>query len=866
MSEALVIDSTAEDAANVQVDLFAYPFAVTAIRTPTPPLQPRWATPDDADGDVLVASRYQNREITITLEIVPTETTAAARAATAEAALASLADKVTKVNREDGTLRRTMPSGKVQTFDLLTADSLDPPWDIEWDVGNILRFDLKFTAKPFWRSVEISGTTDSFASNTIADYAVTGTGAAISGGRIIVSSTSAKTWLHNARRFIDGTVTLSFRTGASVTTWTQQIVGKAVDSSNHLCVQMTQAGAIAIVKTVRGTPTTLAPTPGANLSTATSYWLRLVMCSNVLTGELWTTDPTLGGSPARTVTWTLAGADITTYGEGVSGLTGFGMTPGGTDWTYDDYSALWMVQEKTLPVLTMTVPGADGDVPALGRLVLTDAQGADQAWAVWGLQSETYSSASTAALYYEAEALTPMGTAAVDTQTGASGGGSNNAVTERQLTQRWTAILSTRARGGGAHLTHAGTFRIFARVLRPTSNTGMVGVATEWGLGDFRSFTRNDPIYLATTDFQGSYVVVDLGLADIPAGTAQWEARIIATSTVDGDDLSVDFLWLVPVEGYGEAERATSQWAAPSALTANDAFNQTAGNLTGKTLQVGGTWNGAGDADDFTVDTTAKAAKRAVSGDAGSGFVGSRFVFASGTTGMTDQGASVDIRWDNVSTAYISGGLLLRYRDINNWFIIIWQNGFGLNAWKCTAGVQNLAAMSVDPSVGEALTTRGSTLRMSVFVWADGTYQGVIGPASSAAYPFSGSDSDLATGGALAAGAAGFWDNHLSTDPFPITVNRYYDNFACWTQPNDAAVFASQSVQIRYDGALREDASGTLWIPVSRYAGDRLYLPPAGAERQNTRLLMKTSRSVPGGADRAIDDTRAQLYLTPRYL
>ena len=50
-----------------------------------------------------------------------------------------------------------------------------------------------------------------------------------------------------ARRFIDGTVTLSFRTGASVTTWAQQLIGKAVDASNHLCVQMTQAGAIAIV-------------------------------------------------------------------------------------------------------------------------------------------------------------------------------------------------------------------------------------------------------------------------------------------------------------------------------------------------------------------------------------------------------------------------------------------------------------------------------------------------------------------------------------------------------------------------------------------------------------------------------------------
>ena len=34
---------------------------------------------------------------------------------------------------------------------------------------------------------------------------------------------------------------------------------------------------------------------------------------------------------------------------------------------------------------------------------------------------------------------------------------------------------------------------------------------------------------------------------------------------------------------------------------ARDGFNQTAGALTGKTADVGGTWTGAGDTDDFNV-------------------------------------------------------------------------------------------------------------------------------------------------------------------------------------------------------------------------------------------------------------------------
>ena len=51
-----------------------------------------------------------------------------------------------------------------------------------------------------------------------------------------------------------------------------------------------------------------------------------------------------------------------------------------------------------------------------------------------------------------------------------------------------------------------------------------------------------------------------------------------------------------------------------------------------------------------------------------------------------------------------------------------------------------------------------------------------------------------------------------------------------WTAPSDAAMFASQSLELRSDRINREDLGGTLWNKPSSYEGDYLLVPPSGAE------------------------------------
>ena len=84
-------------------------------------------------------------------------------------------------------------------------------------------------------------------------------------------------------------------------------------------------------------------------------------------------------------------------------------------------------------------------------------------------------------------------------------------------------------------------------------------------------------------------------LQKVTAGTQRWEGRILAKSTVSGDDIDMDWLMLFPVdEGYGEVS-AVARIVTPTAFSARDEFDQAAGNLTGKTAPVGGNWAGAGD-------------------------------------------------------------------------------------------------------------------------------------------------------------------------------------------------------------------------------------------------------------------------------
>lgn len=671
-TETLVFDPTSEDAANVPLTLTADPYVVVAWKFPTPQIDARYAQPADADGDPLIALRYRNREISLTVAMVADTDVAIADAQR------DLAAKIAKLNRYGGTLQRTLPDATVVTFDVLEA-SMDLDLGIAYTAGRYVTAEVSLVCKPEGR-----GTETSYSAHT----------------------------------------------------------------------------------------------------------------------------------------------------------------------------------ETSLPVLVFTETTAPtGDLPALGRLVITDASGADQLWAVAGVEVENFdtSDPATKKLFYEAEGRTALNTAAVATVTGASGGGSNNAVSHTSLPTSFGGVLSTQATGGGSHLAHIGNYRVFARIQRASGNSGTVSLALDWSVGDFLSYTRNATVTPNGT--AGSWEIVDLGNVRIPeiqAGSQRWEGRIVAKSTVAGDDLSIDCLWLVPTSEFsGEANVITRDQSVTS-YDAGDSFLQTAGSATGKTLQIGGTWTGAGDADDFSIDATNRKLTRAAVSDTATSVANGRLLTASTPTSLTTTFVSVTLDGPG-ATDIARRGVIARYVDSSNFLAayVTQADGDELYVVKVIAGTATTLA-SLDTGV---LVTGSKALQLQVNASGAFTLSLVSGGATIASV--SGYDSTLLTAGTLDNGTVGVVD----WNPTATSYTRSYDDFYAYAPTVDAVVYASQSMEIRHDGVIREDSGGSIYAPVSKYEGDLCVIPPAGPESRGLRCVVKASRgNLDGLADTTIDDITARLYYTPRYL
>jgi hypothetical protein len=514
-----------------------------------------------------------------------------------------------------------------------------------------------------------------------------------------------------------------------------------------------------------------------------------------------------------------------------------------------DWITLSAHTETTNPCLVFTETGIKGDLPALGKLVITEADADDQAFLMWGIQSRYYSSSVDAALFYEAEARTAMGGSATAAgPSGASGGGSN-VMRSAGLTTSYLAILSTQATGGGNHLAHIGDYRVWARVQTPTANTGAVSLAMEWAEGDFRRWTRNDATTFPADHWDNTWRLVDLGqvsLTQVAQGTQRWEGRVIAKSTVVGDKVDVDCLFLVPItEGSGQV-RGLIQAASPTAFLARDEFDQAAGTLAGKTLPVGGTWASGGDPDDLSVETTGHTAQRTAVSD------GAYHFAIAGTTTAAPTAVQVDFK-SSAQNTNVNQGVFARYVDANNYVAAYFFPAL-VYLDEVVAGTARRLGYVFRTDV-----TAGSWYTIKLMIDSSERCVVYFGAQGSVLSPIIYGNADNAT----ATGKFGIFDSNSSA-----TANtRNYDNFLAWSPPDDAAMFASQSLEIRHDRVLREDSAGTLWPPPSKYEGDYLRIPPSQRGSRTLQVIVKGSRSDPDvGPDSGIDDITATLSYRPRYL
>ena len=521
--------------------------------------------------------------------------------------------------------------------------------------------------------------------------------------------------------------------------------------------------------------------------------------------------------------------------------------------------------ETTAAELVFTETSIVGDYPARVRIVVDDDQAVDQRGLIWGFRSRHYSAASTAALKYEAEALTALDTATKPALTGASGG---TVVTHGTISTGWTPVMSTNL-AAGTYLTHTGSYRLWGRVYSTSGTT--VQTRAVWDVGDLVNPVENDSVRLAGAS---NFFMVDYGEVrlDPPSvGTHRWQGQIHARGDAGTENFSVDKLWLQPLdEGAGKLIAPLNIASGLVTFSARSEFNTESGAITGDSLAVGGAWTVVtnSDADDFTESSDTAVRTNVSDTGTGAGFLVGRGVTAS-TTNYTNIAAQIDFKQSAILT---NCGLLARVTDSANY----------LTACVVPFGALNQVALRLEQYVASAVTILATTGATPVVLATDTYYtlKIIVSASGNCALQLfaqngvqpiislQGFNSALATGGTLATGKVGIFDYAAVA-----TANtRTYDNFAAWVPATDAVMFASQSAQLTTDGMVREDSTGASYGPVSIQSGDLPRLPVAGLESRTTEVLIKGSRGDLGqlpdphtSTDHG-DNISAQVFYRPSWL
>ena len=463
----------------------------------------------------------------------------------------------------------------------------------------------------------------------------------------------------------------------------------------------------------------------------------------------------------------------------------------------------------------------EGDHPVRGRLIVSDTSGNNQLAASWGLRSRYYDSSATAALFYEAEALTPLNGAAVTGLSGASGG---DVVTITSLpTANWVAMLSRRSARRPGNWTHQGSYRVWARCY---SSTGTPQFQLQWGVGSLACPATNTSVTLPGS---GAFYLLDLGEVRIdgpPVGTAQWLGAIQAYSASGGDSASVDCIYLQPLDdGAGQltyVDVPPSSSIATTTLSPTTGYNDaTIGTITWAGISNAFTLNGytAGALCDSGVGTTAEYLK----------LEGYGFAIPSTATIVGIQ-VSAYYAVYNLSAPYPIVVHLVKAGTV--------QSGSPSSAITSAYG-------SLSPN--GTVTVFGGPTDLWGGSWA---YSDINNSAFGIAFSFSNTTAS---------------SQELGVDCIQILV--YYTLSSGFTVVKDAVIYANEACQVCYDGMYRQGPSSGPYGVVSQVVGDLARLPPSGMENRPCQVFIKPSRGdMDTLPDSGLDSFEVQPLYTPAWI
>lgn len=505
------------------------------------------------------------------------------------------------------------------------------------------------------------------------------------------------------------------------------------------------------------------------------------------------------------------------------------------------------------PILTATIPSVAGDVPAEGRLIVTDSATRDRRTVEWGLEQRFYNPAT--ALLIDSDQLVTSGFGGTG-QSGPTGAYDPNATSPASILGT-LATVPTAVCGTGT-LAHVGTFRVHARVRCLVSG---VRVRLSWrdGDGPLSANAFQAPTVLGWND-------LDLGIVNIsPAaiGTQQWSGQIEAVAQANGVQIAIDYLVLVPcAEGYGRARGPIVP--RTGVLTASDQFAASPGALNARSADAGGAWATSGATTDFTVGSGV--VSRSTTADAS---------YRQAVIGGNLIDATIAVRLVRTGFGIIRAGLIARWVNSSNYLAMrldldqyvetqVDRRMLSARIIQVIAGVETVLAES---SIEVAASPFTVTYDLCMTVSGSGAVAGTV--RGDRNFDVAATSTAAATGGALASGKSGFLEA-VATDGYNNPAPRSYDNFSLLQIPaSPPALYAGRSIEFRSSGsALRQDAAGASYGQAPLYRGGRFLVPAAGDKARTSRVLVRADRNdLDAGAYEPLGDgLTVEVRVTPRYM
>lgn len=489
----------------------------------------------------------------------------------------------------------------------------------------------------------------------------------------------------------------------------------------------------------------------------------------------------------------------------------------------------WYGAEQTLTTISGTgyingklqQSGSDaiiaGNYPGRVRLVLSDTSANDQKGLIWGFRSRRYDSAASAALFYEAEAMTLLN-GATSTAAGSASGG-HMATLTLPPSGVWVPHVMTTLSAGPTPLTHKGTYRVWARVFCGGANIASFRLL--WGVGSLSTPFTNDAV--TPSGAIATFGLVDLGVVQLtpsPVGTHQWFGVIQSNCGSSGSP-SIDCVYLQPVEEYSGKLIYTPASSTP-AISA----------VGYPSLAV----------DDATVGTVAWTGVTSVYQDDGN------------TAWMNCNHTNIShyIKATGFNFAIPSGATIV---------------GVGMNLRRGASYPNLVFDYAVRLVKGGAIQ---ATDRSNPIPW--GTPNNYIfsygGPTDMWGTTLLYSDVNAATFGVAVScqNLSATNDTYIDIDFISLTV--WYTLGTGFTVTPDVVIKASSTAELRTDGMVRDGGSG-IYGQESQVIGDLPRIPPSGIENRPCELFVKNTRGDLGTgalADQGLDGISAVVKYKPSFL